>query len=754
MGDYKTKPATNLKWRKAGLFLLALGFSAPLFGKTFMSMEEASVYPSFPVQGEYAGTITLPGAEPVHVGLQVAAYGENEFRARLFFGGFPGDLTVPSDGGEAYQLQGAFEDYVLEFGGEGTLRLRYGLNGFTALDEGNQDRGRLKRVYRKSPTLGMAPPSEALVLVDGTGLEHWRGNASMTDDRLLKQGAITAGVYGDIRLHLEAKLAFMPEKRNQSRSNSGIYIQNRYEVQILDSFALAPVFNGNTSLYRVAAPLVNATYPPLTWQSYDVFFRAPRFDAAGEKTENARVTVYLNGALVQDDVELENGTGLGGQRQEVPRGELLLQNHGGDPIRFRNVWLVEDEYSPPGTRFIDAQGGVGKASASTTATPVFGDDLAFLKTHTDAVVLRLGDAAIAVVPEYQGRVMTATASGDDGLSSGWINYELVEQGILPEGEATGLDAHLYAFGGEERIWFGPEGGQYSIFFEPGVPFEFENWFTPAAIDTDPWKVVDQSDHSMTLTHSFSLMNYSRTRFDLSVKREVKLLPDSAIEAILGTALPESAARVAYETVNTVTNEGDQAWTPEGGLLSIWLLSMFQPSDKTIMFIPYVEGDESDLGPVVNDDYFGSIESSRLQAKEGMILFSGDGKSRGKIGVLPGRSKGIAGSYDPVAGRLTLLSYDPPADERRYVNSQWQLQDDPYSGDAINAYNDGPVGEDGEPMGPFYELESSSPALALAPGESAIHVQRILHIYADEVALDRIFRELTGKPLTAVNLKRE
>lgn len=152
-----------------------------------------------------------------------------------------------------------------------------------------------------------------------------------------------------MRLHLEAKLGFMPNAPDQQRTNSGIYIQNRYEVQILDSFALPVAVNGNASLYNEVEPIENMTFPPLTWQTYDIWFRAPRFDETGEKTENTRVTVYLNGVRVIDDEGLEQGTGRGGQFEEVPEAELYLQDHTG-PVRFRNVWIVEGEYNPPQER--------------------------------------------------------------------------------------------------------------------------------------------------------------------------------------------------------------------------------------------------------------------------------------------------------------------------------------------------------------------------------------------------------------------
>ena len=380
----------------------------------------------------------------------------------------------------------------------------------------------------------------------------------------------------------------------------------------------------------------------------------------------------------------------------------------------------------------------------------FGSDAEFLQKHTDAVVLRRGKAAVVVVPEYQGRVMTATARGDEGASSGWINYKLVQQGVLPAPQAAGkLDEHMYAFGGEERFWMGPEGGQYSIFFAPGTPFKFPHWFTPAPIDHDHWQVAKKTGDQITFKHDFDLQNHSATRFKVGVERSVELLDAKSIAKLLGTKVPGGVDAVAYRTVNSVTNKGSEAWEPGSGLLSIWLLSMFQPSPTTTVFIPYHSGDAATLGPVVNADYFGAVPPSRLKTDSGVIYFKCDGTQRGKIGVGPHRSSGMAGSYDPVAGRLTLLIYEQPKKFFGYVNSMWELQKEPFKGDAVNSYNDGPVDESGEQMGPFYELESSSPALALKPGKTGTHTQTILHLYGSEDQLQKVLSSVSNVSLNQV-----
>jgi hypothetical protein len=382
-----------------------------------------------------------------------------------------------------------------------------------------------------------------------------------------------------------------------------------------------------------------------------------------------------------------------------------------------------------------------------TEPGTFGYDVHFLKQHTDALVLQREDAAIVVVPEYQGRVMTASARGYGGSSSGWINYEIVEQGILTPAQQEGkLEEHIMAFGGEERFWMGPEGGQYAIFFEPGVSYDFENWFTPDPIDNEPWQITAQGKDVVVFNHEFDLQNHSGTKFRVGVERTIKLMEPMQVGGLLGTFLPESVDVVGYQTVNTLKNMGEEAWEEETGLLSIWLLCMFKHSDTTTVFIPYKQNAP---GAVVNADYFGKVPPDRLQAKDGVIYFKCDGKQRGKIGVSPERSMGIAGSYDPEAGRLTLVVYHQPEDYIGYVNSMWAHQDQPYKGDAINSYNDGPVGEDGEQIGPFYEIETSSPAIALMPMQSATHSQSVVHLYGEEAQLQEVVSAVADVDLATV-----
>jgi len=373
----------------------------------------------------------------------------------------------------------------------------------------------------------------------------------------------------------------------------------------------------------------------------------------------------------------------------------------------------------------------------------FRDDVAFLQAYTDVVILkdRSGQGQVVVLPKMQGRVMTSSATGPDGLSFGWINRELIASGEFVK--------HMNPFGGEDRFWLGPEGGQFSIFFAKGVPFDLEHWFTPAAIDTDPWTLVAKTARSAVFEKTMKLTNYSGTEFDLRVARTVRVLDRNVALGLLGATAGSDVNMVAFESNNKVVNTGPKPWTKDTGLLSIWILGMFNPSPETTVVIPYQTGAESEMGPVVNDTYFGKVPEDRLVVKEGVMFFSADGQYRSKIGLTPQRAKSVAGSYDALNKVLTIVQYSKPADAVDYVNSMWQLQDKPFQGDVINSYNDGPASPGVKPMGPFYELETSSPAAALPPGGSIVHIHRTFHFCGPEAQLDEIARTTLGTSLVEI-----
>jgi hypothetical protein len=390
-----------------------------------------------------------------------------------------------------------------------------------------------------------------------------------------------------------------------------------------------------------------------------------------------------------------------------------------------------------------------------TAPPserTFAADLAFLAEHRQTLLLTAPDGRgrVAVVPEFQGRVMTsATSAGARSL--GFVKHELVASHTLAKG--------INPYGGEDRFWLGPEGGPFSVFFAPGTPEQtIAHWQTPAVIDSEPFELVAHDEHSARFARTARLVNAAGSVFDFRVERKIAVLDAHAALAELGID-GDGLEAVAFESENTLVNVGVSPWTRATGLLSIWILGMFPPSPHTTVVVPLAtraeQGLEELLGAeLVRDAYFEKTSPERLRlvpaAGGAALLFRADGTLRTKIGVAPGAARPIAGSFDAEHGLLTLVSFTLPADARDYVNSVWgAAQAAPFRGDVVNAYNDGPSAPGAAPFGPFYEIESSSPAAALAPGEALTHRHRTLHLEGPRAALERAARRALGLGLDAI-----
>ena len=348
-----------------------------------------------------------------------------------------------------------------------------------------------------------------------------------------------------------------------------------------------------------------------------------------------------------------------------------------------------------------------------------------------------GMGRVLMVPAWQGRVLTSTSGGRTAPGYGWINH-----GFIASGE---FNPQFNSFGGEERFWIGPEGGPFSWFFKPGEVQDYAHWKVPSIIDSDPFTVDSVSDTSVSYSARASLENASGRRFEIGFRRAVSLLSREETEALLGVRLGAGVRAVVYRTDNTLVNEGAEAWTRETGMPSVWLLGCFNPSPTTTVFIPYNKGC---AGRIVKDDYFGVMPPGRLVVDDGMVYFKIDGALRAKIGLPAGSARDVCGSYDSASGVLNILKYTVPDGPCDYVNSQWGPQDDAFGGDVINSYNDGPT-ETGVVMGPFFEIETSSPAAALAPGERLTHTQYTLHLEGAPAGLDPVVRAVFGVPLSRI-----
>ena len=289
--------------------------------------------PDFATQGEYLGTV---GADDdARWGCQVIALGDGNFRAVGLRGGLPGDGW--ERGNDRNELNGKREgDAVVFDGGEFVLRIQ---DGVLTVESPDGDKwGELKKVNRKSPTLGAKPPVRAVVLFDGSGVDHWNGGKLTEGNLLAATNVESKEKLGDHKLHIEFRTPFMPHSLGQARGNSGVYVQGRYEVQVLDSFGLEGKDNECGGIYSVSEPAVNMCYPPLSWQTYDIDFQAARYKD-GQKVKNARITVRHNGTVIHDDIELPKDTPGRHAEGDGPES-LFLQDHS-NPVVFRNVWVVK-----------------------------------------------------------------------------------------------------------------------------------------------------------------------------------------------------------------------------------------------------------------------------------------------------------------------------------------------------------------------------------------------------------------------------
>ncbi|MCA9221574.1 MAG: DUF1080 domain-containing protein, partial [Planctomycetales bacterium] len=288
----------------------------------------------YTIQGEYSGSIKTSDGEETW-GAQVVALGDGKFELVGFKGGLPG--AGWSRGDEMKKYSGALDGEKAVFkSDESTVEISGGK--LHVSHEGTM-LGALDKVERKSPTLGAEPPKSAIVLFDGSSVDHWNNGKLVEGKWLGATNCETKQKFGDHTLHIEFRTPYMPAARGQGRGNSGVYVQSRYEVQVLDSFGLEGKDNECGGIYSINRPIVNMCLPPLAWQTYDIDFTAARYDESGKKVKNGRITIKHNGVVIHDDQELAHGTP--GRRAEGPGPDaLFLQDHG-NPVVFRNVWVVE-----------------------------------------------------------------------------------------------------------------------------------------------------------------------------------------------------------------------------------------------------------------------------------------------------------------------------------------------------------------------------------------------------------------------------
>ncbi|MEC8934499.1 MAG: DUF6786 family protein [Planctomycetota bacterium] len=364
----------------------------------------------------------------------------------------------------------------------------------------------------------------------------------------------------------------------------------------------------------------------------------------------------------------------------------------------------------------------------------------FLDSNADAIVLE-GEAGskLLVSPRLQGRIMTAKVGSVESTG-------LVPQKTIKEGESH---AHFNNFGGIDRFWIGPEAGQYGVYFPKGAKeLTRDNWQVPASFDKGSFEVIEKTEQKIQLRKKIDVTNLLGVEFETMVNREIGLIPSTSLGAELGIELPAGVSYVGCYSDNQLTNTGND-WDPKSGLIGIWILGMFNASDQSAVIAPFKSA--GDGKPPYNDAYFGKVEENRLRVIGQSVIFRGDARKVGKFGVSQERTTGLAGSFDFGRNLLTVVRFSVPQTMERYGNSTWHVtQEDPYSGDAFQSYNNG----DGENPGgvaadAFFELESASPVRPLRKGESVSHRHATYHFQGSREELNKLASKILDVSLDKV-----
>lgn len=356
----------------------------------------------------------------------------------------------------------------------------------------------------------------------------------------------------------------------------------------------------------------------------------------------------------------------------------------------------------------------------------FSEDVQFLEQYTKTITLKSSDGSqqILVAPEYQGRIMTSTTSGDSGKSHGWINYAFIEQ--------EKQDPNINPYGGMDRLWLGPLGSQYTLYYQ-GKEFDDKYWHVPHDFDRKPFEVIRQGDDFVEMKCEMKFSNFVKTPFHIDINRKVVLFSKAQIETNLNLQMPKDVQVVGYETLNTLTNLG-AAWNFDKGTLALWNLAQLLGNENTAVIIPLKNNSNS-----INS-YLVEIPKERMTYLNKVLLFKGDGKFRSKIGIPPEMTIPLFGSLDLENNILTIIQFQFENDHR-YFNSDLGFQDNPYEGDVISVYNNDPEMVVGKRIHSFFELESASAMKALKKSEFMEHYHRTYVIEGNQELLFKLCNEL-------------
>lgn len=366
-------------------------------------------------------------------------------------------------------------------------------------------------------------------------------------------------------------------------------------------------------------------------------------------------------------------------------------------------------------------------SCSKDSSQNFGKDLALIEKHDTPIVLKSEDstAQIVISPKHQGRVLTSTATGPDGTSNGWLDYNAL---------STGKGSP----GGEDRIWLGPIGSKHSLFYPHGGELADENWRVPPALATGSFPVLETSEHSALFQKKIEVSNHQGTNFQIQIDRKVTLYSTSEVNEKLGLTLENSLPVVGFESQNKLTNLGDD-WSIESGMVTPWILGMFRGTEKATAIFP-TQVDSAAEATV--HTYLYPLEKDRLQRSVNAVFYKADGRYRSKIGLPKELSKDIIASYTPEKQRLTIIKFTFENAENYPIASEKSAAID-IPGDVTNSYNHGNM--DGSLLDPasFYELETAAAIKPLKHGESISHSHSTFHFVGSAQELSPISQQLLG-----------
>ncbi|MFD2587356.1 DUF6786 family protein [Croceitalea marina] len=366
-----------------------------------------------------------------------------------------------------------------------------------------------------------------------------------------------------------------------------------------------------------------------------------------------------------------------------------------------------------------------------TSANTFSKDVAFLKKFTNIIVLEKEASKIAIAPDYEARVMTSTDGNHLDYSYGYINYKFISENRIVEGGNP--------YGGEDRLWLGPLGSKFTLFYNQ-KPISEKNWHVPKAFDTSAYSLIKKTEGTAAFEKKITVQNNIGTAFLVGITRNISLLDKQQISKELGFSIPQDVHFVGFQSSNTLRNKGE-AWKKEAGLITPWVLGKFNGNDKCVTFFPFKA---SIKRPLVVKKYLNTIQNDRLRVLDSLIVFKTDGAYRSKIGLEKLNSKNSIGSYDDQNKVLTIIkfSFNPRGN---YLSTTETDNPILFGGDVVSSYNNNTMNH----LNSFYELESTSEALALETDSSVTHIHKTMHFMGSFEKLDSISSTFFGHGLKKI-----